>query len=141
MNQVTIKLLLSFIVFCSFYSNAQVINSKIIDSISQEPIPYVTIQFKNRGVISNEEGRFSLLLNNSIKATDSIIISCIGFETISRPLNQFQDSIIYLKPKAIELKEIVLTNKQYTAEEIIEKVKENVDKNYNFDLTQKKDVF
>jgi len=141
MNQITIRPLLFFIVFCSFYSKAQVINSKILDSITQEPIPYVTIQWNNRGVISNEEGRFSLLLNNTIKATDSIIISCIGFETILRPLKQFQDSIIYLKPKAIELKEIVLTNKQYTAEEIIEKAKENVDKNYNFDLTKKRMFF
>ena len=141
MNQRIINLSLLLVVFCSFYTKAQVINSKILDSITQEPIPYVTIQLNKRGVISNEEGRFSFLLDDNIKVTDSIIISCIGFKTISKSLNQFKDSVIYLSPKAIELKEIVLTNKRFTAEEIIDKVRENMDKNYNFDLTKKRMFF
>jgi hypothetical protein len=69
------------------------------------------------------------------------MISCIGFRTIAKPLHQFKDSVIYLVPQTIELKEVVLSSKKYSAEEIIEKVKENITKNYNLDLTKKRLFF
>jgi len=141
MNQISIKLSLLIISFFSFNTQAQTISSRVLDSVTQEPIPYVTIQLNNKGVISNEEGRFSLLINNVVKVTDSLIISCIGFKTIAKPLNQFKDSVIYLSQKTIELKEVVLTNKQYSVDEIIKKVKENIEKNYNFNLTRKRLFF
>jgi len=141
MNQIRIKLLLLIILLYSFITQAQTISSRVLDSVTHEPIPYVTIQLNNRGVVSNEEGRFSLLINNDVELTDSLIISCIGFKTIVKPLNQFKDSVIYLSQKTIELKEVVLTNNQFTAEEIIEKVKENIEKNYNFSLTKKRLFF
>ena len=50
----------------SFYFStlsAQNISSKIVDSITGQPIPYATVQINKKGVITNEEGRFSLLLD------------------------------------------------------------------------------
>jgi len=141
MYKITTKLFLFVVFISAITAEAQVISSKIIDSITKEPIPYATIIFKKRGMISNEEGRFSFLFKNDANPTDSLIISCIGFKTIAKPLNQFKDSVIYLSPKAIELQEVVLSNNQYTVKEIIEKVKENLDKNYNFNLTKKRLFF
>jgi len=141
MYKITAKLFLFVVFLCTITAEAQVISSKIIDSITKEPVPYATIIFKKRGMISNEEGRFSFLFKNDANPTDSLIISCIGFKTIAKPLNQFKDSVIYLSPKAIELQEVVLSNNQYTVKEIIEKVKENLDKNYNFNLTKKRLFF
>jgi hypothetical protein len=140
-NQIIIKVSLFFLLLGSFSTQAQVISSKIIDSITKDPVPFATIIFKKRGMVSNEEGRFSFLFKKDAIPTDTLMISCIGFETIAKPLNQFKDSVIYLIPKITELSEVVLTSKQYTVKEIIKKVKEGINKNYNFDLTKKRIFF
>jgi len=122
--------------------NAQSVSSKIIDSVTQKPIPYATIQWaSNKGAITNEEGRFSLLLQENMKETDSLFISCLGYESIGRPLNSFDEATIYMVPSAIELKEVLVSNKQYTAEEIIDLVEENLQKNYNFGFSKKRIFF
>ncbi len=142
MDKITLRLFVATTFLGCYLNYGQVISSKIVDSISQKPIPYVTIQLSNKkGVITNEEGRFSLLLNETTKPTDSLFISCIGYQSIAKPLNEFKSEIIYLIPKAIELKSVVVTNKEYTTEEIIQKVKDNMNKNYNFDLTKKRLFF
>ena len=120
---------------------AQTLTSVIVDSATQKPIPYVTVQLKNKGMITNEEGRFTFLLDENVLETDSLFISCIGYESIGKPLNQFTEKTIVLNPKAIELKNVIVSNKQYTAEEIIDLVKDNLDKNYSSDLTKKRLFF
>ncbi|MEZ4969895.1 MAG: carboxypeptidase-like regulatory domain-containing protein [Flavobacteriaceae bacterium] len=128
----------------SFYFStlsAQNISSKIVDSITQQPIPYATVQINKKGVITNEEGRFSLLLDPETKETDSLFISCMGYETLGRPLNEFKESVILLKAKPIELNPVIVSNKQYTAEELIEQVKININRNYSPNLTKKRVFF
>ena len=120
---------------------SQTLTSRVLDSVTKEPLPYVTVQLNNKGVITNEEGRFSFLLNDSVAATDSLFISCIGYATIGRPLNEFTENIIYLHPKAIELNPVIVTNKDYSADEIITLVKNNLDNNYNQDLSKKRMFF
>ncbi len=141
MNSTKTLFLLFFVLLNAGLLEAQVISSKIVDSITKEPVPYATILYKKSGMISNEEGRFSFLYRKDSKPTDTLTISCIGFKTIAKPLNQFTDSLIYLAPKAIALKEVVLSDKQYTAEEIIEKVKQNISRNYNLNLSKKRLFF
>jgi hypothetical protein len=138
MYQNHLKKLLFCLLIVSMSTRAQLISSKVLDSTTLKPIPYVTVLFNKSGVITNEEGRFAFNLKNNAHETDSLFISCIGFETLAKPLYQFKDSIIYLIPKTVELKEVVLTNKHYTAQEILEKAKENINKNYNFKFTKKK---
>ncbi len=141
MLKITIKLSTLCILLFSVAINAQKVSSKLIDSISKEPVPYANIIFKTSGTISNEEGKFTFLFGKNAKPTDTLMISCIGYETIKRPLTQFTDSVIFMAPKTNELREVILTNKNYTAKEIIEKVRENIAKNYNFDLTKKRLFF
>lgn len=139
-NRIYFILALCFL-FNTTLTHAQVVSSKIVDSITKAPVPYATILYKKSGMISNEEGRFSFLYRKSSKPTDTLTISCIGFKTISKPLNQFKDSVIYLVPQSIALREVVVSNKKYTAKELIEKVKENMARNYNFDLSKKRIFF
>lgn len=128
---------LSFVV-----CNAQTIRGKILDSISQKPVPFATIQWSSdRGLITNEEGFFNLILDGTTKDTDSISVSSMGYETLVKASNQFTDSIIYLTPKTISLSNVIVSNKQYTADEIIELVNENLEKNYSSDLTKKRIFF
>lgn len=122
----------------SLWGQAQTLTSIVVDSATQKPIPYVTVQLNNKGVITNEEGRFSFQLNKSIQPTDSLTISCIGYASIKKPLDQFAEKVIVLSAKAIELNPVIVTNKNYTPEEIIEIVEENITKNYNLGLAKKR---
>jgi len=139
------KILPKFLLVCFLLivpmAKAQTLTSVIIDSATQKPVPYVTVQLKNKGMITNEEGRFTFLLDKNVQETDSLFISCIGYESIGKPLNQFIEKTIILSPKAIELKNVIVSNKEYTAEEIIDLVKYNLEKNYSSDLTKKRLFF
>jgi len=54
----------------------------------------------------------------------------MGYEKIGFSLEQFNDSIIEVKPKAIELSGVYLFDKDLEVDEIIERMKENLDKNH-----------
>ena len=138
MDKIILWLIASLISVLFSFVQGQTLNSKIVDSATQKPIPYVTVQLQKKGVITNEEGRFSFLLDQTISETDSLFISCIGYASIGKPLNEFSENIIYLSPKAIELDPVIVTNRNYTAEEIIDLVKDNLKTNYNTGLNKKR---
>jgi hypothetical protein len=128
------KHLLIALIFSSLYGNAQKsIQAKLLDSISKQPIPYASISVNdNSGVISNVNGDFLLYLNKNLSESDSLKIRCLGYGTKLFLIETFQDSIILLNQKSIELEEVLVSNKNYSTEEIIEKVNENLKRNYNF---------
>jgi len=132
-------LIILFIISISTLCAQKSISATIIDSTSQKPIPYATITYNNTfGVISNETGQFVINLENKITKIDSIFISCLGYEAKQIPLESFTDSIIYLNLMDIELNAVVVSNKNYTAKEIIEKVKENLSTNYSKEYIKRK---
>ncbi|MCB0474691.1 MAG: carboxypeptidase-like regulatory domain-containing protein [Flavobacteriaceae bacterium] len=141
MNKTTITLSSLFIVNSISVLSAQEIRSKIIDSITKKPIPYATVIFNKKGLVSNEEGRFSFQFSKGSNPKDTLRISCIGYETLAKPIDQYRDSVIFLSPKVYEIEEVILTNKNYSADEIIGKVKENLTNNYNTDYTNKRIFF
>ncbi|SEL64537.1 CarboxypepD_reg-like domain-containing protein [Maribacter orientalis] len=137
----TKRLLVSlYIVLIASISNvqSQSLSAFVIDSVSQQPIPYATVQLKEKGVITNEDGNFNFILNETIAESDSLIISSMGYETLSKPISEFITNRILLTPKAIELREVIVSNKNYTADEIMELVEDNLEKNYTNDLTKKR---
>lgn len=138
MNNRSIFLVAVALFLVSLNAQAQELSSRILDSITQKPIPYVTVLLNNKGVITNEEGQFTFLLDEHVKATDSLLISCIGYESLGKPINEFTEKLIYLSPKAIELREVIVSNKNYTAEEIVALAQENLEKNYRSDLSKKR---
>ncbi len=141
MNRIILWLIATLISVIFSFVQGQTLNSKVVDSTTGKPIPYVTVQLKKKGVITNEEGRFSFRLNEGISETDSLFISCIGYASIGKPLSEFTENVIYLKSKAIELDPVIVTNKNYSAKEIIELVEDNLEKNYNKDLSKKRLFF
>ena len=126
--------------FISFHSFSQEsINATILDSTSQNPIPFATISINNNsGVISNNHGEFLLYLNKKASKKDSLIIRCLGYESKHFLIESFQDSIVLLSPKSIELDEVLVSNKNYSTEEIIEKAKENLVNNYDYNFIKSK---
>ena len=119
---------------------AQDITAVILDAHTKQPIPYATIQYgSNKGVITNDEGRFTLIDRNG--EVTSITVSSLGYGSLSIDVKDIKDEKIYLAASNIELKNVFLTNKNLTPQEIIKKVSQNVNSNYNFDLTHKKFFF
>ena len=93
---------------------AQDYSARILDSISQEPIPFSNITVSNKtGVISNEEGRFRLRYSDKIEATDTLIISSMGYHPYRNALATFSDSLIYLAPQPIALSSVIVSNKSF----------------------------
>jgi len=120
---------------------AQSISSILVDGNTKAPIAYASVILKNKqGVISNEEGSFTLQLEGLIKATDSLFISCMGYESMRFSLLEVRDSI-FIQGREILLNEVIVSNKKFTAEEIVEKVQEAMAKNYPQLLSAKKVFF
>jgi len=138
MGKVVLVLTLNVWLFGIMPSLAQNLSARIVDTTTAQPVPYVTVLLNKRGMITNEEGRFSFRLEEGIRATDSLFISCIGYESVRKPISEFQGSTIYLRPKAIELKEVIVSNKKYTPTEILKEVRSNLEKNYLLELTKKR---
>lgn len=135
---ILLALLLQFII--SFQLQAQSVSSTVIDAETKQVIPYASIRLaSNKGVISNEEGKFTLVLDNAV-ATDSIFISSMGFESLSTTIASMTDTL-FLQPKAIELNDVIVSNKTYEADELIDLIKENLEKNYTTELTKKRLFF
>ena len=123
-------------------ATAQTFSAKVIDQESEAPIPYATIEMGvGQGIITNEEGEFTFLLDQVKQPQDSIYISYMGYETKGVLFEAQENTEIFLEPKIFELKEVFLTTEVLTVKEIIERVKENLAKNYQADLTQKKIFF
>ena len=132
--------LLSFLFFS--FANAQSFSAKVINQETQEPISYATIETGiHQGMVSNEEGEFTFLLENVKQPQDSIYISYMGYETKGVVFEENEGITIPLVPKLYELKEVFLTTEVLSIKEIIERVKDNIDKNYASSLTQKKIFF
>lgn len=121
---------------------AQTVSATLVDSKTQEPIPFATIELsKNRGVISNEEGVFTINPEQLKYVKDSVYISSMGYERKGIWLASLTEDVIQMSPKSFELKGVFLSSDPLSAEEVIEKVKENLDKNYYVQELSKKKIF
>lgn len=132
-----LTLVFTFIILSNFTTQAQDVSGKIIDEETKAPIPYVTIKYgANNGAISNEEGDFNIIFseNNSVK--DSIHFSSIGYASKTISAQKVTDTIIVLKPEALELSSVYLTDEELDVEDIIDRVEENISKNYNRSYTK-----
>jgi hypothetical protein len=83
----------------------------IIVDENHQPIPYATVQIKNKkGTISDNKGKFDIEINR-LKNNLVVEISCLGFETKIINLNKYSNAnlgVIQLKAKSQELKEVVV---------------------------------
>ncbi|MFP4845070.1 carboxypeptidase-like regulatory domain-containing protein [Winogradskyella sp. PE311] len=132
---------LTFILTSITYGQ-ETFSSKLLDSITKEPIPFASIQFNSKsGVISNDNGEFNITIKRKIRSDDALVISCLGYEQKQVLLFDFNSEIIYLKPKTFSLDEVLVTNKEYTIDEILNKIKEGLATNYEFEYAKRKLFF
>lgn len=113
----------------------QEVTGKIIDNFNN-PIAYATVQINsNYGVLSNEEGVFTVETAN-FKTTDNVVISYLGYKSIALKLTDLTSKNYILEEDINELSEIIVSNKILSLEEIIAKVKERIDSNYSKNAVQ-----
>lgn len=135
-------LLISFFCVLNILNAQRTVTAKLIDSITQKPIPYATISLNDKyGVISNENGEFNMTIKKKVTSSDSLHISCLGYEKKLFPLETFNKPIVYLAPKIVDLDEVYISNKDYTADEIIQLVKDSIQSNYDFGYVKRKLFF
>ena len=122
--------------------SAQTFSAKLVDGKTQESIPFATVELsKNRGVVTNEDGIFTINEDQMRYVKDSVYISSMGYERKGIWIATFTDSIVRLAPKSFELKGVFLTSNPLSAKEVIEKVKENMVQNYDVQDVSKKKIF
>jgi hypothetical protein len=104
----------------------------VLDEVSHSPLPYASIYVlhKNKGVISNETGAFSLDITDLDK-TDTICFQYIGYQTRCLSVSNLDTSnVVYLKVDIINLKDVLVFGNAPDPESIVKKVLENKDLNY-----------
>ena len=117
---------------------SQSLNVQIIDSITKQPIAFTNIYFSNNnGLISDDKGNFELI-RSQLSHNDSMYVSMIGYNKKSFSLNNFNDTIIRLIQSPIKLSDVYLTNKKFNSQEIISKVIENIENNYEKGFSKNK---
>lgn len=125
------------ILFLSFIplSQAQSVSGTVLDKQTRETIPFATVQIgENYGVVTNQEGDFEIK-TAGFSPTDSLIFSFMGYERKAIAIKDFTQKEIYLEKNVQELDEVLVMTQQLTAMEVMQKVVENLDKNYDNSLT------
>lgn len=128
-----------FLFFVSATAFCQTYTSKLIDAKTKKGIPYATVQYgENQGVITNDEGRFSFILDSGHQQADSIYISSMGYKKTAFTLEQLQDSVISINPKAIQLSGVYVFDEELEVHEIIERMKERLPQNVNNEIVKQR---
>ncbi|MCB0794419.1 MAG: carboxypeptidase-like regulatory domain-containing protein [Flavobacteriales bacterium] len=95
-------------VFFRTIAAQHVIEARVIDGASSEPLPYATVLLngKSKGTISNAEGRFRVPLGS---ASDSLRVSYVGYRPVMVPLSIALDGKDILMDRTVhELGEAVI---------------------------------
>jgi|SRR5690625_3603726 len=109
---------------------AQTFSGTVKDQSTQQRISFVNISSSGTyGTISNQDGEFNLQLKYLTK-NDTIYFSSLGYESKEFALKDLKEKMVFLKPTSFTLEEVFITNKELSAEEILQKVVQNAPKNY-----------
>ncbi|GLB50127.1 carboxypeptidase-like regulatory domain-containing protein [Neptunitalea lumnitzerae] len=132
----SLLLFLSCFIYITAFS--QSLKGKITDT-NNTPISYATVQIgKNYGVLSNQEGEFSIIIPVT-NENSRLEISYMGYETLEIPISNIKpDDTYVLIEKVNELGAVMVSNKELTPLEIINTMLEKAPDNYtlnNFSQT------
>ena len=123
-------------------TNAQTFSARVLDTKTKEPIPYATVATGlNQGLITNEDGEFTFLLENVSHPQDSIFISYMGYETKGVLFSKTENLEILMTPKTYELNEVFLSTRTLDVDDIIDNVKERLEQKLWGRFNKKENIF
>lgn len=106
-----------FFALISFFVHAQIISGKIQSKIDKEPIPFarVGILDENFGVISNENGEFSIDLTG-VDQNKKLVVQVGGYENYSIEVQNINSTKfdIFLDEKVQNVQEVILKKQKFT---------------------------
>lgn len=110
------------------------LNGVVLSAQKKQPVAYahVGIPTRGMGVITNEEGAFSLNFPESY-AKDTLKVSYLGFKTYTVVLSKLrlEDTlVIYLKPEVLELAEAMVKPHSDSGRMIVREALKRLKKNY-----------
>jgi hypothetical protein len=116
------------LLFCTPVFSQRLVEGTIVDKETKKPVPFASIGIIGtaKGTSSNLNGQFSVSLNE----TDSLKISCVGYESLSLSSGQLLP-FIDLVPIITQLSEIVILDRAINARKVLRKAFANIDLNYN----------
>jgi hypothetical protein len=94
------------ILLSGFAQAQEIMKGIIVDSATFSPLPYVSVQIKNksRGTNTDNQGNFSILA----MPQDTLIFSLLGYERLEYPLLDYEASVIRMAERATTLKTITI---------------------------------
>ena len=130
----TLLTITTIVLCCTVFSQESVtITGKIVDVETNEALSFATINIKNspKGVVANEEGEFEFTFSSEY-LKDTIVFSYAGYQTEEALAQAIytRETTIQLVKKSVMLAEVVVTNKELTAWQIIELALLNIKENY-----------
>ncbi|XOV93812.1 MAG: carboxypeptidase-like regulatory domain-containing protein [Bacteroidota bacterium] len=124
--------ILLYIIFFGLSAAVNPITGTVRDVETGEKLPFanVVVEGQNTGTISNADGDFVLDVEG-LEKDQLIVFTFMGYETLKIPLNKLQEmKAVELKPAIINLNELAVYSRQLTAKDILDRVKENYEKNH-----------
>ena len=128
------KLIFGICCLSTFFSFSQIeLKNKIVDFSTMAPIESASIyvQQTTTGTVSNADGKFVLQVPDDF-ATDTLVVSSIGYKSFKVPVNEFDNSFeIFLEEDVASLDEIILIaeTRPKTGNEIVLKAIEKLSDN------------
>jgi hypothetical protein len=94
------------ILLSGFAQAQEIIKGIVVDSATFSPLPYVSVQIKNksRGTNTDNQGNFSILA----LPQDTLVFSLLGYERLEYPLFDYEASVIRMAERATILKTITI---------------------------------
>ncbi len=128
-----------FFLFISYIAHSQYIEKVVYDKENNLPVVFASIYTDtNKGAITNQEGIFKLNITN-LKRSDSIYIASLGYQEQSITVETAQKTdTIFLNVQQEMLDEVVVSNDNLSAKQIIEKLKENLESNHTINTSKLK---
>lgn len=117
-------LLLFWIPSFAFAQSPYVIKGKVIDAVTQDPIPFASVSLKNTTFGTNTDFEGNFLLQLKAITADSLLITTMGYQPktvfISKDSSS-QNVFVLLKPSEIVLQEVKVYAGENPAHKIIRK--------------------
>jgi hypothetical protein len=107
-------LLITLLYFPSLFFGQTQLNGKVVDKKTKAAVPFATVGLikENIGTNAVEQGSFILISQKQI-LNDSLIITCVGYETLKIPVETFKyGSAIELVERIVSLKPVTISAKQ-----------------------------
>ena len=109
------------------------VQGKITDKVTGEGVAYASVGIKGNsiGTSSNAVGYFFLNIPEPLASTGFVLtVSSVGYETFELE-NADNDAVIRLTPSTIQLKEVLIHNKNLQPEKIVHRAFSSIRKNYD----------